>query len=269
MILNFGNKDRIFCNLSFFLLDSGSRILEPQLIGNLVMKLSAENQGIGFYQESGSERRFRVLLSISGLAGCLALIIYFSAPFLIFPFPSADASSAQIISSAATYQLDYMLAAWLQGTGTFLVVIFVLSLVYTARAWNNFAGWITMLASAAILMLSLSEGTFFIDVAQAISNGHPEAAVASFDLTFVFLHSFFIAPSLLLPLAFVLRRSTLLPRIFWLWAFALGVTFEIMGLSGILFPAITLSSIVLLVLMMVWIISASVTFSFRKSVRYD
>ena len=190
--------------------------------------------------------------------------MYFSAPFLIFPFPSSSATSAQIIANVTQYLLDYMLAAWLQGTGTFLIVVFVLGLVYLARAWDRFAGWITMLASIAILMLSLNEGTFFIDAEQAITNGHPEAAVTSFDLTFVFLHTFFIAPSLLLPLAFVLRRSSILPSIFWPWALVAGLVFEALGLVGLLVPASTIPAIVLLVIMLVWIISAAITLAFRR-----
>lgn len=208
--------------------------------------------------------RFKLLLSASGILGCLALIAYFSAPFLIFALPSSSAIPAEIVANATQYQLEYMLAAWLQGTGTFLIVVFVLGLVYLAKAWNRFSGWITMLASVAILSLSLNEGAFFIDTAQAVANGHPEAAVTSFDLTFVFLHSFFIAPSLLLPLAFVLRQSTVLPSIFWLWGIVVGGAFEVLGLVGLLVPSATAASIALLVIMLVWVISAATTLAFRK-----
>jgi hypothetical protein len=208
------------------------------------------------------ERRFRTLISASGIAGSILLVVYFSAPFVIFPFPPSSASPSQIVSSANQYQLEYMLAAWLQGTGTLLVVLFTLGLVYTAKAWNRFSGWITMLASSTILLLSLMEGTFFIDAAQAVANGHPDAAVTSFDLTFVFIRSFFIAPSLLLPLAFVLRKSTILPGAFWPSALALGAAFEILGLVG-LFVQATIASIALLVAMIVWIVSAALAFQHR------
>ncbi len=211
-----------------------------------------------------TENRFKALLSTSGILGSSLLIIYFSSPFIIFPFPSSSATSAQIVTNATQYQFYYLLGAWLQGTGTFLVVIFVLGLVYLAKAWDRFSGWITMLASAAILMLSLTEGIFFIDVAEAIGNGHPEAAVTSFDLSFVFLHSFFIAPSLLLPLAFVLRNSKVLPKTFWPAALFLGIAFEILGFVGLLIPAATIPSIILLVGMIVWIISAAVALPARS-----
>ena len=212
------------------------------------------------------EKRTRLLLSTSGILGSVMLIVYFSAPFLIFPFPSSNATPAQIISNVTQYQLDYMLAAWLQATGTLLVVVFVLGLVYLAKAWNMFAGWITLLASASVLMLSLIEGTFFIDAAQAVINGHPDTAVTSFDLTFVFIHIFFIAPSLLLPLAFVLRNSRLLPRPFWPSAFILGVAFETFGLIGIITSALTIPSIVLLVAMIIWMITAALAFQTETAV---
>ncbi|MCI4371272.1 MAG: hypothetical protein L3J78_01340 [Thermoplasmata archaeon] len=197
--------------------------------------------------------------------GCLALTVYFAAPFVLFPFPPSSATSAEIAASATQYRLDYLMAAWLQGTGTLLIVVFVLGLVYQSQGWNRFAGWITMLASAAILTLSLNEGAYFIDIAQAIANGHPEATVTSFDLTFVFLHTFFIAPSLLLPLAFVLRRSIVLPRIFWPWAFAVGVSSEALGLVGLLVPNATILAIVLLVTIVVWIVSAAIALALRAS----
>ncbi len=209
------------------------------------------------------EKRFRILLSTSGILGAILLILYFSAPFIIFPFPSSTATISQIIQNASQYQLYYFLAAWLQGTGTFLVVIFVLGLVYLAKAWDTFAGWITMLASTAILMLSLTEGIFFIDVAQSIGNIHPEATVTSFDLSFTFIHSFFIAPSLLLPLAFVLRNSKVLPRPFWAAALVLGIAFQTMGLVGLLTPTATIPSIILLVGMIIWMIAAAVALQAR------
>jgi hypothetical protein len=112
-------------------------------------------------------------------------------------------------------------------------------------------------------MLSLNEGTYFIDVEQAVVNGHPDAAVTSFDLTFVFLHTF-VAPSLLLPLAFVLRHSPVLPRIFWPWAFLTGAVFEVLGLLGLLLPSATMPAILLLVMMLVWIVPAAANFAFRR-----
>jgi hypothetical protein len=140
-------------------------------------------------EQTRDSSRFRLFLSSCGILGCSALVLYFSAPFLIFPFPPSSASASQIVSNGTAYSLEYVIGAWLQGTGTFLVVIFVAGLVYVTKAWDKFSSWITLMASVVMLMLSLNEGSYFIDVPQAILNGHNEAALTSFDLTFVFLRS--------------------------------------------------------------------------------
>jgi hypothetical protein len=115
-----------------------------------------------------------------------------------------------------------------------------------------------MLAGVIVVSLSLSEGNYFLDVVQAISNGHQAAALTSFDLSFVFLHSFFIAPSLLLPLAFVLRSTSLLPGYFWVWALIIGIAFEGIGLSGFFIPQIGIVVILVLVVQETWIATAAV-----------
>jgi hypothetical protein len=212
-----------------------------------------------------SPRSFRILLSLSGVLGVVALLLYFSAPFVIFPFPQADATSAQLVQNVARYQDYYLLAAWLQGTGTLLSVLFVLGLAFLARAWNRFSSWITLLASTVVLILSLMEGSYFIDVVLATANGHPQAALSSFDLTFVFLHTFFIAPSILLPLAFVLRNSQILLRLFWYWALAAGIAFQTVGLAGLFTPSASVIAIVVLMVQELWFLTAAVTVGLRKT----
>ena len=210
-----------------------------------------------------SPRSFRAFLAACGLAGVACLILYFAAPFVLFPFPAANATSAQLLASVSQYQTYYLLAAWLQGTGSLLTVVFILGLVYLAKAWTRFSGWITMLAAVIVVSLSLSEGNYFLDVVQAISNGHPDAALTSFDLSFVFLHSFFIAPSLLLPLAFVLRPTSLLPKYLWKWALGIGIIFESIGLPGLFFSQIGLLVIVVLIVQEIWIVTAAATLALR------
>jgi hypothetical protein len=208
-------------------------------------------------QDIAKSKPFRIFLSSCGLIGCLALIIYFSAPFALFPFPSPRAASTEIIANVMQYQFYYLMAAWLQGSGTFLIVIFVLGLVYISEAWKRFAGWITILASSAALMLSLMEGTFFLGAVQGVADGHANTTIASFDLTFAFLHSFFIAPSILLPLAFVLRWSRLFPKFLWIWALILGGVFGGVGLVGLFLSTSTLV-ISLLILMTAWMITSTI-----------
>ncbi len=207
---------------------------------------------------------FRIMLSLAGIFGVMALLLYFAAPFVIFPFPQANATSAQLAQSVSNYQTYYLLAAWLQGTGSLLSVVFVLGLVYLSKAWTKFSGWITMLASGTVVVLSLIEGSYFIDIVLATANGHPEAALTSFDLTFVFIHSFFIAPSILLPLGFVLRGSRILPRFFWSWALVTGLAFQIFGFAGLFTNSATIPAIMILIIQEVWFLAAAISLALRR-----
>jgi hypothetical protein len=216
------------------------------------------------FETNISARRFRLLLSAAGILGVIALLVYFSAPFILFPFPPANTTEAQLAANVSQYKLFYLLAAWIQGTGSLLSVIFILGLVYLARGWMKFSGWITMLAATVVLVLSLNEGTYFVDIVQASANSHPEAAITSFDLSFVFIHTFFIAPSLLLPLAFVLRGTTVLPKFFWAWALVAGIAFEAMGLIGLVYNTSTPIAIGILVIQEAWLLTAAITLATRR-----
>ena len=220
------------------------------------MLLSLQRDGLRVKDQS-SQRSLRILLGLSGILGGVALLTYFSAPFWLFPFPAATASGPQVAANAAAYQNDYLLGSWLLGTGSLLIVVFVLGLVYLAEAWTRFSGWITMLACTAVLFLALNQATYFIDIVQASANGHPEAALTSFDLTFVFIYTFFLAPAVLLPLAAVLRGSRVLPTFFWVWALAIGVAFEALGLLGLFVAGATILKIAVLFVQEAWIFAAS------------
>jgi hypothetical protein len=62
-------------------------------------------------------------------------------------------------------------AAWLEGTGTLLYVIFVLALVHLAGPRAGLAGRVTALAAAAVLAASLVYGLMLIAVAQSAAPG--------------------------------------------------------------------------------------------------
>jgi hypothetical protein len=49
----------------------------------------------------------------------------------------------------------------LQGMGSLLIVLFTLGLVHFASAAHRLAGWITMLAGATMLNVSLAEFAFY------------------------------------------------------------------------------------------------------------
>ncbi|MBV9228269.1 MAG: hypothetical protein JOZ18_03060 [Chloroflexi bacterium] len=204
-----------------------------------------------------SARLFRILAALCGILGVAALGYYYSVPF---PLPPANATLAQVTEFGARYHDAILLDTWLQAIGTLLSVVFFLALVHMARAATRFAGWMTMLASAIILTVALAEGTFVIDAVQAGVNGHPEAALTSFDLTFVFAHIFLMvpAPLLFLSLGAVLLGSRVLPRMFGYLALALGVAFGIVGFVGLLSSAAIIVGIVLQIGQEVWVLAAAI-----------
>lgn len=193
---------------------------------------------------------------MSGILGCILLAVYFlAAP----PLPPANATVAQVVSVATQYHDTWFLGAWFQATGTLLSVIFFLSLVHMASATAKFAGTLTLLGATALLVVTLIEGAFTIDLAQAAVNGHAETSLTSYDIMSVFLHIFPIvpAPLIYISLGIVLIGSHVLPRAFGYLAVALGIIFEVVGVVGLLvLPVLVL---VALGLQALWILAAAIT----------
>jgi hypothetical protein len=152
--------------------------------------------------------------------------------------------------------------AWLQGFGPFPYVLFALGVVYLAGAMTRLAGWVTLLASAVILTLSLIDAAFTISAAEAVTHGHAVTASVSFDLidgpgNDAVGRVFLIAPPLLLPLGAVLLGSQLLPRAFGYTAIAFGVASIILGLAA-LFSATAFSlAIILIIAESAWVLAAA------------
>ena len=116
-------------------------------------------------------------------------------------------------------------------------MLFALGVVYLAGAMTRMAGWVTLLASAVILTLSLIDAAFTISAAEAVAHGHAVTAAVSFDLidgpgNDAVGRVFLIAPPLLLPLGAVLLGSRLLPRAFGYTAVAFGSASIILGAGG-------------------------------------
>ena len=83
------------------------------------------------------------------------------------------------------------------------------------------------------------------------------SGLASNNLIKAVQHVFLVAPALLLPLAFVLRNSTVLPRPFALLALLLGVVLQVLGLSG-LFRVLQGVIDILLIVQAFWFIAAGI-----------
>ncbi len=150
----------------------------------------------------------------------------------------------------------------MQGTGSLLVVLFALALVHFSEATHSYAGWVTLLSGAVILMVSLVEVAFYLGAVQAVVNGDVNTGLTSNALIKAVQHLFLIAPALLLPLGFVLLRSKLLPRLFAYTALLIGALLQIGGLAG-LFNFLQPVVDIVLIVQNLWFILAGIVLALR------
>jgi len=205
------------------------------------------------------------MIALSGIVGIVFLGLYFGIGAAIglagLP-PSTPA--AEVLRFATQYHNAWLLGAWLQATGSLLSVIFFLGLVHLAGGSARLAGVLTLLGSAVLLGVVLTEGAFTIDLAQAAADGHQAASVTSFDIMTVFTHIYPIVPAPLIffALGTVLLGSRLLPGIFGALALALGCLFAVAGLVGLFTsPILTL---IPLGLQSLWVLGAAITLYFQS-----
>src|SRR5262245_28225078 len=100
-----------------------------------------------------SLRQFRILAALCGIVGPVVLV----GSFVINPAPPAGYTTTQLRDFTLQHHNAIVLGGWLQGIGSLLIVIFAIALVHLADAAQRFAGWITQLSGATILMVSLAE----------------------------------------------------------------------------------------------------------------
>ena len=210
-----------------------------------------------------SGRTFSVLVSICGILGVAALGVYYSVPL---PLPLPNASIQKIVEFSARYHNRILLDGWLQGTGSFLAVIFFLGLVHMAGGVYKLSGWIVTLGATTVLAMSLLDVALVLGATQGATNGHPTTALASFDLTSVFIHIFPMAPApaTFLGLGAVLLGSRLLPPVFPYAAFGLGAAFEILGFLGLFSSRANELMVILLSSQEVWIVAAALVLIFCR-----
>jgi hypothetical protein len=176
--------------------------------------------------------RWRLLAGAAGFAGAAAL----GASFAVLPPPPAlTAPLAELTHYAASHHHIMLAAAWLEGTGTLLYVIFVLALVHLAGSRAGLAGRVTALAAATVLAVSLVYDLLLIAIAQSAALGGQQTptALVAYGLFAAAEHVFLLGPPLLLPLGLILLRTPVLPRPFAWLAVILGVIGPILGLVGL------------------------------------
>lgn len=207
-----------------------------------------------------TEQRLRTIAALCGIAGPLALSVYFAAPAFT-NWPYGGASAVQLIAYANGHQTLFYAGAWLQVTGTLLSVIFFLALVQLAGAVTRFPGLVVIVASASLLGLVLVEAAFLIAVPIAAAAGDASTVVTAFDLSNgVFVRVFPLAPASgsYLGLGAVILGSQVLQRWFGYAAIAIGLAFVAAGLLAVFSPIGLISAIVLSVAQELWIVAAAV-----------
>jgi hypothetical protein len=202
----------------------------------------------------------RNIAGVCGIAGPIALTVYFAAPAFT-NWPYAGASATHLITYANSHQTLFFAGAWFQATGTLLSIVFFLAIVALAGASTRLPGLVVIVASAALLGLVLVEAALLMEVPLAAANGDSATVVTTFDLSNgVFARVFPLAPAsaAYVGLGAVILGSSVLHRWFGYAAVGLGFAFEIAGLVALFTIVGLILAIVLSVAQELWIITAAV-----------
>jgi hypothetical protein len=201
-----------------------------------------------------------IAASLCGFLGLTALGVYFS---LLFNVPATAAfwqSTANLHGYRGTIYFD----AWLLTSGSLLQVVFILALVGFADEANRFWGTLTLLASTAILVISLLVSALTTAAIEAAVNGNPETAWICVDLSNSMRHVFAIAPSPLLALGPVLIAARLLPSAFGYTALLLGVVLELVGFASFFNTTADAVVVAVLAAQELWILAAAIVLALRR-----
>lgn len=215
--------------------------------------------GVGAVVAEPSDRTARLVGATCGILGALALAVYFGAPTLL-GWPYAGASGSAVAAYARSHETLFYGGAWLQVTGTLLSVVLFLVIIRLARATDEIAGLLTLIASGVLLATVVVEAAFLVAVPIAASAGDATTANAMFTLSNgVFVRVFPLAPAsaTFVGLGIVLLRSPVLGRGFGYGALALGVAFEVAGALAIVSVAGIVFAIVLSVGQGLWVVAAA------------
>src|SRR5215471_81907 len=127
-----------------------------------------------------SSKPFRIFIAFCGILGTAALMLYFTAPFTFMPLPPPDTTVETLMQFGSKYRTAILFDTWLQQAGSFLSIVFVLGLIHLAHAFEKFAAKLTLVAAAAIMCLSLAEGTFALSAVYAGDYHHDQSSLAAF-----------------------------------------------------------------------------------------
>jgi len=203
-----------------------------------------------------SERRFRLLGALSGIAGVAMLMLSFATAV----GPPAGATSADMVKFGHQHFAAILWGAWLQAVGPVFIILFALSLVHTAGAMHHLAGWMTLFGSTVLMTVSLIEITFYMS---AMFPDPPLMPVVSMRVINAVQHLYFnvAAPSLFFPLGTVLLNSRILPRLFGYTALMLAGIFATLGVIFLLSLTLPAAVTAFAAVQAIWWLAAACAFA--------
>jgi hypothetical protein len=217
--------------------------------------------GVRRIEESIVKPSLRRWAASAGIAGPVALLVYFTAPALL-SWPYAGASPGELSRYALDHETLFYAGAWLRATGTLLSVVFFLALVVLADAAATLPGLVTVLGSASLLTVVLVEAAFLVAVPIAAAANDQATAATAFSLgNGVFVRVFPLAPAsaTLIALGILLRDRPVIDRRLGTVALTLGAAFEAAGIIAIFSAAGLVAVIVLSVGQAAWTVAAAVS----------
>ena len=204
--------------------------------------------------------RVRSVAAACGLAGPLALTVYFGAPALM-AWPFSGTSANQLRAYVLGHQTLFYAGAWFQVTGTLLSVVFFLAIVQLSGSTARLSGLLVIVASTALLSLVLVEAALLVAVPSAAAAGDTATMVTTFDLSNgTFVRVFPLAPASItyMALGAVIVGSGLLHRWLGVSAIGLGIAFELSGVLAVISGIGLIVTIVLSAGQELWVVAAAI-----------
>jgi hypothetical protein len=140
----------------------------------------------------------RWLIPLCGIASMLAFAVH---GFVAGSLPADDASAVQIMDYATGHHRALLVAAWLDGLGAVLLLLFVVGVVHSASTRATTLGRIAFMGTGLVAALSLVVDLCIIAMGQAGARGDTSSAVTAFHLA--------VAGDLVFPLANVVWVTAL------------------------------------------------------------
>lgn len=183
-----------------------------------------------------SNRRLRLLISMTGVVGVVTLI----TAFIVNPGVPGGDTIPQAIAWNNQHHDAILIGSWLQTTGTFLSIVFVIALLHLAGALSRVTGWMTFFGGTILMMVSLIEVTFYLLTLQGSSNHDGVTVSLGLQLIAAIQHGYSLiaAPAVFFPLGAVILQSRMLSGIFAYLAFLLGAIFAVLGVATLFQPAL-------------------------------